>query len=174
VAFGIQADEGTTPAGLLNGVTPITASTATDHLTAMADDLAAMVAAIGNAGIDPSAVTFVAGPREAMLLATRLVGSAAVSVLMTLGLPAKSVACFANAAVMSGVRDTAIIETSKEVLVHEEASAPAAIGTPGSPNTMAAPARSAFQTDAVSVRVRCHVAWAVVPGGAQVVNNVQW
>jgi hypothetical protein len=74
---------------LLNGVTPIAASTATDQLAAMAQDIGNLIGAIGAAGIDPNGAILICGPREAMILATRLGLFSAVSVLMTLGLPAK-------------------------------------------------------------------------------------
>jgi hypothetical protein len=51
---------------------------------------------------------------------------------------------------------------------------PAQIGTVGTPNTVAAPAYSGFQMNLVGVRVWAHTAWAVIHGGAQVINNVNW
>jgi hypothetical protein len=54
-------------------------------------------------------------------------------------------------------------------------SAPAAIGTPGSPAVVAAPTRSAWQTDVQMLKVRTKCAWATVhPGAVQVVNSVTW
>jgi hypothetical protein len=174
VAFGTQADDGTTPSGLLAGVSSITAASGTDQISVMAQDLGALVGAMGTAGIDPSNAVFVAGPREAMILQARLGVLSGVSVLMTLGLPAKSVACFAPAAVASGYRDAPVIETSKEAVYHEEAITPQPISAVGTPNTVAAPVRSVFQTNAIGIRVRAHAAWAVATGGAQVINNVNW
>jgi hypothetical protein len=173
VAFSTTADNGTQPQGLLYNVTPITASTSTDQLAALAADLGALVGAIGTASIDPTGVVFVAPPREAMIIAARI-GTANASVLMTLGLPNKTVAAFAPAGVISGWRDPPDISTSREALVHEEGQTPLPIGQPGSPNTVAAPARSMFQTNAISIRVRAWAAWACVPGAAQVVNSVNW
>jgi hypothetical protein len=95
-------------------------------------------------------------------------------VLTTLGLPAKSVACFAPAAVYSGFVDLPIIETGKEMLIHSEDTAPADIVGGASPGTPAVPVKSYFQSDAVSIRVRSWAAWAVASGGAQIINNVNW
>jgi hypothetical protein len=65
-----------------------------------------------------------------------------------------------------------VIETSKEAVYHEEATTPLPIvGTAGA---IAAPVRSVFQTDAIGIRVRAHAAWAVAPGGAQVINGINW
>ena len=90
-AFGTQADDGITPAGLLHGVTPITATPA--GVDSMASDLANLTGALGNAGIDSSGAVFVCGPREKTLLDIK-VGSTKFSnpVLATLGLPPKTVA----------------------------------------------------------------------------------
>jgi hypothetical protein len=138
----------------------------------MVGDLAALVGAMGTAGVDPSNAVFVAGPREAMILQARLGVFSGVSVLMTLGLPAKSVAAFAPAAITSGYRDAPVIETSKEAVYHEEAATPLPIV--GSAGAIAAPVRSVFQTNGIAVRVRAHVAWAVATGGAQWVQNINW
>ena len=114
VAFGTQADDGTTPKGLLNGVTPIAASPQNGNIgpgEAATIDLGNLVKAIGDAGIDPSEAVFVAPPREALILQKATAGSG-LSVLMTLGLPAKAVAAFAPSAVASGYRDVVIVTTS--------------------------------------------------------------
>jgi hypothetical protein len=72
------------------------------------------------------------------------------------GLPAKTIAAH-QTAIVSGSNDRAV-RTSKEAVYYEEATTPAAIGTPGSPNVVAAPVRSVFQTDAIAVRVRATLA----------------
>ncbi|WP_166296836.1 hypothetical protein [Bradyrhizobium sp. 2S1] len=89
-------------------------------------------------------------------------------VLSTLGLPAKTVACFAPAAVASGYQDAPQIETSKTATVHFEDESLLDIVGPGS--VVAMPTKTAFQTDLISIRVRARAAWAVTPGGAQVIN----
>jgi hypothetical protein len=164
-AFGTQADNGTVPRGLLTGVTPIVAASGgADPISNMSEDLGNLVEAIGNAGIDPSNVVFVARPREAMILAGRL---SSVNVLMTLGLPAKSVAAFAPAALAFASDGPPSIEISKEAVWVRDDAAPVA------PNT-SQPTVSAFQQQQLGVKVRANVAWAVAPGGAQVVNAVNW
>jgi hypothetical protein len=168
-AFGTQADDGTTPAGLLHGATPITAAAAGSD--AMAEDLANLVGAIGNAGIDANTAVFVCSPREAMLISVK-VGSGLFDarVLTTLGLPAKTVACFAPAGIASGWQDAPTIETSKESVIHYESTAPADI-VAGVPAT---PTKSMFQTDVISIRVRANAAWACAAGAAQVISGVNW
>jgi hypothetical protein len=171
VAFDAAPADSTRPAGLLNGVVPIAAEPSGGQITLgemMARDLANLAGAIGSAGIDPSNVIFAAGPREA-LLAQALVEN---DVLMTLGLPAKSVAAFAPAAVYSGYQDVPTIVTSTETAIHMEDTAPAEIvSTPG---VVAAPDVSYFQQELIAIRVRAWAAWAVIPGGAQIVEGVNW
>jgi len=55
------------PAGLLFGVTPVTA-TAGGGLSAMVADLPNLVTAIADSGVDPSGVVFVAAPAQAVSL----------------------------------------------------------------------------------------------------------
>jgi len=169
IAFGTQADDGVTPAGLLHGATPITAATA--GVDAMSEDLGALTGAIGAAGIDATGSVFVAGPREATIMRVKVGPRFDSPILTTLGLPAKTVACFAPAALASGYRDAPQIETSREASYHEESS-PAQIVAPG--GAVAAPVRSVFQTNVIAIRVRARAAWAVAQGGAQVVANVNW
>jgi hypothetical protein len=82
------------------------------------------------------------------------------------------VAAFAPSAVVSGYQDVPTIETKKEAAYHFEDTNPAEIVS--SPGAIAAPQRSAFQTDVVAIRVRAWAAWACLPGGAQWVQNVSW
>ena len=138
----------------------------------MSTDLAALVGAIGDAGIDTTDTVFVAPPREAMIIRLRAGPKFDNLVLETLGLPAKSVACFAPGATYSGYQDVPQIETRNEVALHFEDTAPAEIV--GSPGTVAAPVKSLFQMEIIAIRVRANAAWAVAPGGAQIVENVNW
>ena len=171
-AFGVQGpDDGTTPAGLLYGATPITAAAA--GVLAMAEDLGNLVGAIGNAGIDPSGAVYVCGPREATMIKI-LAGSTKFDnpVLTTLGLPAKTVCCFAPAGIASGWHNAPEISTSKESVIHFESSAPKDIvDTSGVP---AAPAKSMFQSDIISIKVRGDAAWAAAAGAAQFISGINW
>jgi hypothetical protein len=170
VAFGAAAADENQPAGLLRGVAPIAASAASPD--AMAEDLSALIGAIGATGIDSSGAVFVCSPREATIIKIKVGPKFDHPVLSTLGLPAKTVACFAPAAVASGYEDAPQIETSKTATVHFEDASPADIV--GLDGTIAVPTKSAFQTHLISIRVRARAAWAVTPGGAQVINNVNW
>jgi hypothetical protein len=170
-AFDTNASDSGRPAGMFYNVTPVTASSNTDKYMALADDLAALAGAIGAAGIDPNDVIYVAGPAEATKIKIRA-PELSSNVLVTLGLPSKSVAAFAPAAVYSGYQDVPNIETAEEVVIHREDTTPAEIVT--TPGVKAAPVSSFWQMYMIAIKVRAWAAWACAPGGAQIVNNVTW
>jgi len=58
--------------------------------------------------------------------------------------------------------------------VHFEDTTPLAIGTPGTPPTVAAPTHSAFQEDLLIVKARGRCAWTVQPGAVAVINGAAW
>jgi hypothetical protein len=78
----------------------------------------------------------------------------------------------APAAVASGYQDTPQIETSKTATVHLEDVSPVDIVGPD--GAIPLPTKTAFQTDLISIRVRARAACLVTPGGAQVINSVNW
>ena len=77
--------------------------------------------------MDPSGAVFVCSPREATIIKIKVGPKFDHPVLSTLGLPEKTVACFASAAVASGYQDAPQIETSKTATVHFEDGSPADI-----------------------------------------------
>ena len=137
----------------------------------MAEDISALIGAIGNAGIDSTGAVFVCGPREKTLIDIK-VGSTKFAnlVLTTLGLPPKTVAVFAPTGIASGWRDAPTIETAKEAVIHF-ANTPSDIVAGGTPAT---PVKSMYQVDVISIRVRSHAAWGVATGAAQFISGVNW
>jgi hypothetical protein len=174
-AFGTSAATTDAPAGLLYNVTPVTQSASADIFKAVAEDLGSLAKSIGAAGINTNNnIVYVAGPREAEILKTVVGARQDAPILTTLGLPALSVAAFAPSGIWVGYRDRPEITTSREALVHMEDTSPAAIGSVGTPPTVAAPARSAYQTWVISVKVRANCCWIAAPGACAVVNSVAW
>jgi hypothetical protein len=169
-AFGTQPADAINPPGLLHGAVPVTAAAA--GVDAMADDLAALVAAIGAARIDPNGVIFVAGPREAMLIKAKIGPHFDNDIYVTLGLPAKSVAAFAPNAIYYAYDGRPTIDTGEDVALHMEDATPSDIVS--SSGTVAAPVKSFFQVDLISIRLRARAAWSVVPGGGQIVEGINW
>jgi len=174
VAFGSAAADSAKPAGLLNGTPTLTASTATG-VEAIAEDIGAMAAAMAAAGVDPEGMILVAAPQQAVALKLLAGPKFDNPVFGTTALADGTVAAFAQGAVAAAFDGSPTVEASKEAVVHFEDTTPLAIGTPGSPNTVAAPTRSAFQQDMLIIRVRAKATWAVIaPGGAQQITGVKW
>lgn len=169
-----SATAGTTdrPPGLLNGIAALTPATAGDG--AMDADLADLAAAISGA---TTALAFVAHPAQAHAIRLRRgsIFPSDVSVWPTLGVSAGTVIALDPAAVVSAFGAEPEIMAAQEAVLHMEDTAPAAIGTPGSPNTVAAPTRSLWQTDCIAVRLILRAAWALrVPNSVAWMSGVMW
>lgn len=81
----------------------------------------------------------------------------------------------AQTAIAFGNDYSPIFDVSDQATLHFEDTTPLAISTTGSPNTVAAPVRSLFQTDCVAVKMTMGLGWKLVrPGGIQVVTAVAW
>jgi hypothetical protein len=171
-AFGTQADDGVTPQGLLHGVTSVTAAAA--GVNAMSEDIAGLLDAIAVNNIDTSGAVFIADAGTVGILKTRVGPKLDYPILTTLGLPAKTVACFAPAALGTGYDEAPTVEVSRVGAVHYESSTPLPISTPGTPPAVAAPVFSTFQNDLLSVKVRARCAWTVIPGGSSFVTTINW
>jgi hypothetical protein len=175
-AFGQQPDNPATGVakGLLNGVAPTPASTSTDVFQAMAEDLGNLAASIGAAGIDPNGIVYIAGPREATIIKTLAAASFDNPVLMTLGLPPKTIIAIAPNAVAYAYRGPPEIEIKdpSHSTLHYEGANPLALVDPS--GTVAAPSMSNFQGDIVAIRVIGNCAWAVAPGGSAFISGVTW
>jgi hypothetical protein len=173
--FSSVAADATRPAGLLNGLTPITASTGGTDVELIATDLGALAGSIADANIATDDMVIVASPAQAIKLrllsspnfTNTVIGSNAIADGTII-----AIAPGGLATAYSGVPD---IETSKEATVHFEDTSPLQIasGAQGS-GVLATPTRSAFQQDLIIIRVRCRTAWAALPGSVAVITGVGW
>ncbi|MBD9507937.1 phage major capsid protein [Ensifer sp. ENS10] len=150
------------PAGLLNGVAPLTAG------ADAAADIKALVAAIS----DPAPVDFViiAATQQAVALSLAY-PQLTIPVLASDVLPPGTVIGLDAADFVSSVdRDSFTIAASTEAVLHEE-SAPDPIVDAG---TTASPVRSLWQTD-VGVKLREMLGWLMRrPGRVAVMESVSW
>jgi hypothetical protein len=171
VFFSSSAASGATPAGILAGVTPLAAATATGNaVDAMAADMAAIVQAIARYGHDTSEIVFVCAPGDATRIAAHLPDA---DVIASSGVPTKTLIGVAVKGLYSGYQDLPQIDTAKSVSLHEDTTTPLPIVS-ASPSTVAAPQRSFFQTASLAIRCRCEMAFVAAPGAVQVVNTVNW
>lgn len=167
--FSNTAASSVRPPGLVAGITPLTASTAAGLAAALADVRGLVDAITANGGGADIAFACSAGRAIALrtyvpTIADRVFGSSHIAAGE---LYAASIGAF-----VSGFASDPEIRASIESVVHFEDTAPLAIGTPGSPATVAAPSKSAFQSDLVILRARLDAAWALrVPGAAAWINT---
>ena len=159
VLFDGNAADAARPAGLRNGIAALPAASpaATLAETVLAD-LTALATAVAPIG---GPVTFVTAHARAAAMRLRLPANlAAYSVLGSIGVAADAVVAVATDGLASALGGVQIDSKRGSVTVHE-ATDPVAIGTPGSPATVAAPIRSMFQTDSVASKVRLQATWAL-------------
>jgi hypothetical protein len=165
VFFSASAASGATPAGLLFGVTPITAAAAGGTaVDTMAADMGAIVQAMARFGHDVSEVVFVAAPGDATRLRAHLPDA---DIISSSGVPVKTLIGVAVKGLYSGYQDLPTIDTSKHVALQED--------TVPTPDPMTkGPTRSFLQTSSLAIRCRAEMAWVALPGAVQVVNTVNW
>lgn len=145
-------------AGLFNGATSVTASTATPLIDACFNDLGALTAAVSGTGNPDARVVFVVNPKQNV----RLGALGFTNVIVSGFMPAGSVGAIDAGAIAMMAGEPAFAVSRSAVLNME--SAPTAIGTP--PNVMAAPTSSMFQTDNVAIRSSLKAGWVKRRTGA--------
>jgi hypothetical protein len=169
--FSSSAASGATPAGILSGVTPLTAAaaggTAIDTLAA---DMGAITQAIARYGHDTSEIVFVCAPGDATRLKAHLPDA---DVIGSPGVPVKTLIGVAVKGLYSGYLDLPQIDISKHVSLHEDSTTPLPLVSV-SPTVVAAPQRSFFQTVTLAIRCRCEMAFVAAPGAVQVIGTTNW
>ncbi|MBR0746195.1 hypothetical protein JQ582_19880 [Bradyrhizobium japonicum] len=170
VLFSADAATEAAPAGLLHGVTPITAG------ASMSEDLSALVAAISAAGLDAESVVFVAAAEQAM--AIRLAAGPLFASYRVIGAPIApgTIIAIATDGLAVAGDGIPVVDVSKNAVLHMS-DTPTDIGLPAvapDPNVIATPAVSLFQVDAFALRCIARVTWSAAPGAVQVVNSVVW
>jgi HK97 family phage prohead protease/HK97 family phage major capsid protein len=187
----VAASAGVRPAGLLNGVTPITASAATPATAAMMADLKALVGAItaaGGGGRGPIAILL--NPAQASMLnfaqtttgdfvfnsAEQAASKFGVRFIVSNTVTAGRVIAVDAADFATALGDVPRFAVSTEATLHEEDTTPLALGTgtQGS-GVLAVPMRSLFQTDAVAIRMSLYVSWVMRRASmVQTIASVIW
>ncbi len=151
------ASSASRPAGLLNGVTPITAVSG-GGIAALAADLGALAAAIPN----PADLVYLMNPGDRIRALTLAPGLLGVTIIEAPGLTAKTVIAIDAADFVSGETTEPRFDVSNTATINAD-TAPVAIGTP--PNVVAAPTYSAFQQDLIVIRALWFLTWAMRRAG---------
>ena len=177
------------PAGIRNGITGLTA-TSGGGITALVADLKGLVGALTTATnghlrapvwiMNPLQVLSIGLTQNAnglfpfkdeiangTLLGFPLLQSTTVTATMVMLVDA--------ADFFSATGDDPRFDATDSAVLHMEDTTPLAIGTTGSPNTVAAPARSLWQTDSIAIRMLLDVNWALRRSGVVAwVTGVTW
>jgi hypothetical protein len=148
---------GVRPAGILNAISPLTATAATSSTVydAMFADLALIAAALAPVAGGGQPI-LVAAPAQAVALmrAPREI----MPVIPCAALAARSVIGLAPTAIATAI-EAPRIESSSETLTHLN-DAPTDIGLPGAPPSVAARTISLYQSDSIAMKIVLPVAWS--------------
>jgi hypothetical protein len=155
--FDSVAGDTARPAGLRHGIAALPASAATDPLEKMLADVGALLAAVAPVG---GPVTLIANTARAAMMPARSRGGTLPVVLGSPAVAAADLIAVATDALAAALNSEIEVEASKGATIHLDTT-PLAIGSPGTPTTVAAPTRSLFQTDSVGLRLRLPVTWAL-------------
>lgn len=170
--FSASAASSIAPAGLLAGVTPIAKATG-GGADAMVKDLSGLAGAIGDAG-GGTGILYFANPRQATAIELRA-EKFAEKVVPTAKLAAGTVVAIETAGIASAFDGLPKVDVGKETVIHWEDTAPQPIASPGTPNVVAAPVRSGYQTDVMALRLILRCAWASrMAGAVQMVTGTTW
>jgi hypothetical protein len=172
VLFSANAAASDRPAGLLNGIAPLTPATAGSIKSEIIiDDLQTLATAIapvaGNGGM-----ALVASTDAAVALRLRLFQTIEIPILASASLPPRTVIAVAVNAVVSAIDGVPEIDASQDAELHRD-TAPGEIVT--SSGTVAYPVGRIFQTDSVALRLRWPLSWGLrSSAGLAWMQNVNW
>jgi hypothetical protein len=159
------------PAGLLNGVVALTATTAGSE--AMEKDIAQLVAAIENNGGGAN-VVFIANPAQAATLKFKAGPKFNYPILASAALASGTVVAIEVGSYVSAVDPIPEYDVSRATAVHMEDTSPAQLAS-GTGPTVATPIRSMYQTLTTAVKMVLTVSWGMrASGHVQLINSVNW
>lgn len=171
------------PAGLLNGVSALTATTGGGQAAILAD-IRKLRAPFDAANNGTNLVLLMNPAQEVGLALTpsadgQLGWTSAVlsryKIITSTAIPVGRVIMVNAGDFVTATGDVPEFEMSNEATLHMEDSTPLAIGTAGSPATVAAPVRSLFQTATMGLRMLMDVSWSMRrPGAVQWIDGATW
>lgn len=171
------------PAGLLNGVTAITATTGGGQAAILAD-IRKLRAPFDAANNGTNLVLLMNPAQEVGLALTpaadgQLGWTSSVlsryKIITSTAIPVGRVIMVNAGDFVTATGDVPEFEMSNEATLHMEDSTPLQIGSTGTPNTVAAPVRSLFQTATMGLRMLMDVSWSLRrPGAVAWIDGVTW
>lgn len=181
------AASATRPAGLLNGLVSLTPSAESDPLAMVADLKALAMAIIANKG--GRSLVFLVNPVQAISIGLQqsttgdflfnspdeAFGKLGATFISSNSVPADTVVALDAADFASATGDVPRFSISDQATIHAEDTNPLAIGTPGTPATVAAPVRSLWQEDLIGIRMHWPLTWAMRRTGmVAFIEGVTW
>ncbi len=170
--FSTAAASAVRPAGLLNGVTAITA-TSGGGIAALTTDIKALVGAIVTAGGGSSILIF-AHPVQAVAINTLAANGVGYPVIPAPSVAAGTVIAIEQDAIVSVFPELPKVATSSDAVIHFETN-PSQLSATGTPNAVAAPALSAFQHEILVFRMMMDCTWKSRGAGlVQYLTGATW
>jgi hypothetical protein len=171
VLFSTAAAAADRPAGLMNGIAPLTPAAAGAKEQAIVDDLQTLAGAVAPVAGN-SDIVIVAAPAQAVALALRMPARLSWPVLISASLTAGTVIAVAANAIVSAVDGVPQIDARREVGLNLADPAAELVNVSG---VYAQPIGSTFQTDEVALRLRWPISWALRKStGLAWMQNVNW
>jgi hypothetical protein len=160
------------PAGILAGVTPI-APTAGGGIAAFAGDLENLVGALADAG-GGTAPVFICSPELAVTVKLLAGPKFDYPILASSAVAAATIIAIEGTSFVIGFDPVPEFRTSTETVLHQDTAA-TAISTAGTPNAIASPVRSLFQTNCISIRTILRASFAMrAAGHVQFITAATW
>ncbi len=160
---------GTAAPGILNGLTPVVASVSTDPQTALLADLSALLQDLDQPSPD---VIFAMAPSSYLVASALLPPTFGYQLTQSTELAAGTVVAV-DAAGVAAALGAERVSTSNASTFHEDDDPPA-LSVAGSPNTIAAPTRSLFQTDSLGARIIAPISWVARSGAVAFMAGAGW
>lgn len=156
--FSTDAASAVCSAGLLQGLSPITASVKTGEL-AMLEDISNVLAVCSLVSAN-SRMVLVTDPARTIKM--KLYGSRITDVADVYGSPVVAdgtLIAVAPNAIAASITDAPRFEVSRETVLHMEDVSPDAVSVVGTPNAVSAPLRSLFQHDLLAAKIVMPCSW---------------
>jgi HK97 family phage major capsid protein len=167
--FGNQAEDGITPGGLLNGVTPIAAAGRVGSVAdTAAEDVGKLIAALvaNNARRDP---VLVMNPAQATRLKLVAGPKFDTPILQSNSIPDGTIIAVESSSFVSAFGSTPEFEVADQIAIHMESA------TPSDPIMSGQPVRSLWQVDSIALRMRLRAAFAMrAAGHVQTIVGANW
>jgi hypothetical protein len=158
------------PAGLLNGIAPLTASSGgsgANRTDALLDDLKTLTSALSPVA-GKSTIVFVVNPVGSISLRYRVVHPLEDIILPSAAVPVGTIVAVATNAVAAAIEGEPTISASKESAIEMQT-------TPAPDPMTGGPVYSMLQMDGIALKMRWPISWALRdPRGVAWLQSVNW